>query len=188
MQIPTDYGTAFVFAFSVGLATIGVCVFCAVASVAALFIFSIKSNKKEPPTKQKQGDIKMRPNYVAKKSAWSVLSFWSIVACILIIPILVLIYRILEIKKYRIEFYDDKIITYSGLINISKRQCVFMGVTSTSINQTLAGRIFGYGDVVVDCVGKWDVDTTYIKQPMELEYYLQTKIIASNTANQFIHV
>ena len=40
MQIPTEYGEDYtVLAVSVGLATIGVCVFGAVASVAALFIF-----------------------------------------------------------------------------------------------------------------------------------------------------
>ena len=40
MQIPTEYGEDYiVLAVSVGLATIGVCVFSAVASVAALFIW-----------------------------------------------------------------------------------------------------------------------------------------------------
>ena len=39
MQISTEYGVDYmVLAVSVGLATIGVCVFSAVASVAALFI------------------------------------------------------------------------------------------------------------------------------------------------------
>ena len=52
----------------------------------------------------------MKPNYVAKKSICSALSFWSIVSCILIIPIFILALRIIAVKKYRIEFYDDKII------------------------------------------------------------------------------
>ena len=130
----------------------------------------------------------MQPNYVAKKSIASVLSFWGIVACILIIPIFVLVYKILVASKYRIEFYDDKIVTYQGLINISKKQSVVMGVTSTSVAQTLFGRMFNYGDVVVDCVGKWDVDTFGIKNPGALEAYLQTKIVQVPNNNQFIHV
>ena len=130
----------------------------------------------------------MTPNYTAKKSVVSVLSFWGIVACILIIPLFVLIYRILEVKKYRIEFFDDKIITYKGLLNTSKKQTVFMGITATSVDQPLSGKIFNYGHVKVDCVGKWDVDTTYIKNPNELEAYLQTKIISGQATNQFIHV
>lgn len=130
----------------------------------------------------------MKPNFVATKSVMAVLSFWSIVSCILIIPFFVLLFRITAIRKYRIEFYDDKIITYSGLINTTKKQSVFMGVTATSVNQTLLGKIFNYGHVKVDCVGKWDVDTTYIKNPNELETYLQSKIIQTPQANQFVHI
>ena len=130
----------------------------------------------------------MKPNYVAKKSAMAVVSFWSIVSCILIIPIFVLLFRILATKQYRIEFYDDKIITYSGLINTNKKQSVFMGVTATSVDQTLLGKIFNYGNVKVDCVGKWDIDTTYIKNPNELETYLQSKIIPTPQANQIVHI
>ncbi len=130
----------------------------------------------------------MKPNYVAKKSVMSVLSFWGIVACILIIPIFILIYKIVEVKKFRIEFYDDKIITYSGLINKRKKHTVFMGVTSTDIQQTLFGQIFNYGDIIVDCVGKWDVDTNYIKNPAKLEEYLQTKIVPVSHTNQFVHI
>ena len=130
----------------------------------------------------------MKPNYTATKSAISAISFWGIVSCILIIPIFILIFKIIAAKKYRIEFYDDKIVTYSGLINTSKKQSVFMGVTSSSINQTLLGHIFNYGDVTVDCVGKWDVDTTYIKNPKALDEYLQTKIIETTQSNQFVHI
>jgi len=130
----------------------------------------------------------MEPNYIARKSAISVLSFWRIVSCVLIIPLFVLIYRIIEVKKYRIEFYDNKIITYSGIINTTKKQSVFMGVTSTNVSQGLFGHIFNYGDVNVDCVGKWDIDTKNIKKPAELENYLQTKIIQAQQSNQFVHI
>lgn len=130
----------------------------------------------------------MKPNFVSTKSVFSVISFWKILSCILIIPIFVLIFKILAVKKYRIEFYDDKVITYSGLFNKSKKQSVFMGVTASSVNQTLWGRLFNYGNVSVDCVGKWDIDTKYIKNPNELDAYLQTKIIQSPAANQFVHI
>lgn len=130
----------------------------------------------------------MKPNLVAKKSVFSVLSFWSIVSCILIIPIFILVFRIIAVKKFRIEFYDDKIVTYSGLINTNKKQCVFMGVTASSVSQNLFGHIFNYGNVSVDCVGKWDVDTSYIKDPKRLDEYLQTKIVNAPQTNQFVHI
>ena len=130
----------------------------------------------------------MEPNYVARKSVCTVLSFWWIVGCVLIIPLIILIFRIIAVKQYRVEFYDDKIITYSGLINKSKKQVVFMGVTGTSVSKTLMGQIFNYGDVSVDCVGKWDVDTCGIKNPKGLEDYLQTKIVKISQNNQFIQM
>ena len=130
----------------------------------------------------------MQPNFVAKKSVMSEISFLRILACILIIPIFILVFRIIAVKKFRIEFYDDKIVTYKGLINTSKKQCVFMGVTASSISQGMFGHIFNYGDVTVDCVGKWDVDTTYIKNPAELDAYLQTKIVHTADTNQIVHM
>ncbi len=128
------------------------------------------------------------PNYVAKKSAWSVVTFLGIIACVLIIPIFVLIAKILIAKKYRIEFYDDKIVTYKGLINISRKQVVFAGVTGVSVKKGLKGRIFGFGDVTIVAVVKWDIDTYGIKNPEGLEDYLNTKITKISTQNQFVHI
>ena len=120
----------------------------------------------------------MKPDYVAQKSAWSCVSFLWILSCILIIPLIVLIFRIIAVKKFRLEFYEDKIIIKTGWLNTKKKQMVFMGVTSVSTEQSLWGKIFGYGTVLVDCVGKWDVRTTeYIQKPNELEEYLQTRIV-----------
>ena len=123
----------------------------------------------------------MTPEYVATKSACSVLTFWRIVLCILIIPIIPLVFRILAAKEYRLEFYADKIIVRSGFLNRKENTMVFMGVTSVSVSQTLFGQMFGYGNVMVDCVGKWDVNhTTYIKDPKKLQEYLQTRIVKAN--------
>ena len=130
----------------------------------------------------------MKPNYVAKKSIASVFSFWGIVSCVFIIPIFFLVAKIIAATNYRIEFYDDKIISYVGVINTKKKQSVFMGVTSTSIEQSLFGHMFNYGNVKVDCVGTWDIDTSGIKNPAGLEKYLQTKIVAAPRLTQFVQV
>ena len=130
----------------------------------------------------------MNPNYVATKSVAVEVTFLRVLACILIIPIFYLVYKCLEVKSYRIEFYDDKIVTYRGLISKSKRQSVFMGVASTAVTQSLKGRIFNYGSISVDCVGKWDIDTTAIKNPYALEEYLQTRIMSTTSSTPIIHV
>lgn len=126
----------------------------------------------------------MKPNYVAVKSAWGAVSFLWILSCVFVIPLFILIFRIIAIKQFRLEFYDDKIVIKSGLLNTKKKQMAFMGVTGVEVEQSLWGKLFGYGSVVVDCVGKWDVSfTTYIKEPEKLEGYLQSRIVAAQGKN-----
>ena len=125
----------------------------------------------------------MTPNYVAKKSAASVLSFWLIVFFWLVIPLIIQIARIVSAKCYSIEFYDNKIIVKSGVLNKNERQSVFAGVYAVSVSQSLAGRILGYGDISVDCPGRWDVDTVGIKNPAALKNYLEGHITASGMTN-----
>ena len=78
-----------------------------------------------------------------------------------------------------ILFYDEKIIVKSGVFNKSESQTVFSGVYSVSLSQSFMGRIFGYGDISVDCPGKWDIDTFGIKDPAALKRYLESKITSS---------
>ena len=120
----------------------------------------------------------MTPNYVAKKSVAKTLNFWLILFFWLIIPLIIQIARILKAKAYSIEFYDEKMVIKSGVLNKNERQSVFAGVYSVSISQTFWGRIWNYGDVSVDCPGKWDIDTFGIKNPRALKNYLETRISA----------
>ena len=136
----------------------------------------------------------MKPEYVAKKSACSVLSFWRIILCVLIIPIIPLVFRIMAAKEYQLEFYADKIIVRSGFLNKKEETMVFMGVTGVSVSQSFWGQLFNYGTVKVDCVGNWDVEhTTYIKDPKKLQTYLKGRIVKTNPVatpayNQYVQM
>ena len=125
----------------------------------------------------------MNPNYVAKKSKVHALNFWLILFFWLIIPLVIQIARILSAKCYSLEFYDEKMVLKSGVLNKDERQSVFMGVFSVSLSQSFFGRIFNYGDVSVDCPGPWDVDTVGIKNPVALKKYLESKITAKGVTN-----
>jgi len=122
-------------------------------------------------------------NYTVKKSVIHSISFWLVILSFLVIPLFIQIWRIIEAKNYSIEFLNNKIITRSGVLNKKEYQTVFMGVYSVSISQSFFGRIFNYGDVRVDCPGKWDVDTIGIKDPQGLKRFLESKISASQTTN-----
>ena len=150
----------------------------------------------------------MEPNYVAKKSLASAINILWIIGSILIVPFFIMLYRIIEVKRYRIEFYDDKVLVYSGVLNVNRKQVAFTGVVSVSVSQSLRGQIYNYGNVEVDCAGSfdnspamggasgfpvggarsWGVDTTYIKNPLGLEEYLQTKAVKVQSATHFVQM
>ena len=118
----------------------------------------------------------MQPNYVVKKSVVPVLSAWLILFFWLIVPLIIQIVRILAAKSYSVEFYDAKVVTKSGVLNKQEKQTVFAGVNSVSISQSFFGRMFGYGNVSVDCRGKWDIDTYGIRDPRGLKTFLESRI------------
>lgn len=96
----------------------------------------------------------MQPNYVARKSILPAFTFWRIILFFLIVPLIVLIYDIIARKKEVIEFYDDKIVYKKGVFNKSETTAAFMGVYAVNVYQSFFGRIFNYGNVKVDAVGR----------------------------------
>ncbi len=127
----------------------------------------------------------MGANYVAKKSAWGAVSIWTILFCWLIIPIVVMIFKIIALKFETIEFYDEKVVQRSGIIAKRERQSLLTNVTSVSVNQSVLGRIFNYGDVQVDLIGKWDVNTNGISNPHKLKEFLE-KYLSNKNMQQII--
>ena len=128
-----------------------------------------------------------RPNFVAKKSTFSVLNVWLILFFWLIIPLIIQIVRIVIAKHYVIEFYNQRIVVKSGVIAKHEKQTVFAGVYSVTVSQSLVARIFGYGNITVDCPGKWDIDTVGIKDPMRLKRYLTAFITTRGMNNVIIN-
>ena len=50
----------------------------------------------------------MKPEFIVKKSAWKAVTFWRIILCWLIIPLLVMIFNIISLKCEKIEFYEEE--------------------------------------------------------------------------------
>ena len=133
----------------------------------------------------------MEPNYVAKKSIFGECGgkiFLCILLCWLIVPIFIMIYMIVKTKKFRLEFYKDKVIMRRGIVNTQESHSILTTIVGVRINRSMAGNIFNYGDVIVDMVGRWDIDTTAIKDPLSLKNYLEAIMNQAGTANlnQFI--
>ena len=131
--------------------------------------------------------MKVKPNYVAKKSAWSAIRWWHILLFFLVLPLIIMICRIITEKCKRIEFYDKKIIQKSGVFEIDRKTAVFTAVLSVWVEQSLWGRIFNYGNVKVEMVGPWDFDLSGVKRPKRLQRYLETRIANIRGMHQLMH-
>ena len=142
----------------------------------------------------------MKPNYVAKKSAWAALKFWPtlivvvIAAALIVVPIilsgaintytligaaaLLVVYfifficKLIVLKCNKVEFFDDKVVQKSGVFSRHEKQSVFIGIRQVEIHQRLLQRLFKYGTVTVDVIGHWDIDLTNVKFPKRLRSYL----------------
>lgn len=117
----------------------------------------------------------MKPNFVAKKSAYSVIRLWKI---ILILPILVMIPQIIKAKSEKVEFYDDYIVEKKGVFRKVSQTYVNPGIVTVSTEQSFRGRLGNFGNIKMNVIGKpLNVDLTYIKRPKKLKAYLDTKLI-----------
>lgn len=158
-----------------------------------------------------------RPEYVAKRSAWSIIRFWRILVFWLLIPaipvvlkfaeivefedlylwlglgvwygvlIVIFICRLIKIKSHRVMFYRNRVVEKWGVFDIEKKSNVFTAVLAVRVEQKFWGRVFGYGEVKVDMVGPWDVDLTRIKKPKKLLNYLDSRIAHVKGMHQLMH-
>lgn len=127
--------------------------------------------------------------YVAVRSSlYNMKLLLAIVLCVLgIIPgVIYIVVNNIIAHHYIIEFYDDKIISKSGVINKSEHETVFKGVLSVSVNKTLRGSIFKYGDVKADVVGKNNIVLSGVKNPEGLKNYLLTRKVEAETVQHIV--
>ena len=119
----------------------------------------------------------MEPLYIAKKSKLCSFSLLRILFCWLIIPIILIIIDILKTNVEKVEFFDKKVTERNGLISKNEKETTFKGVVSVNVQQSFWGRIFNFGDVYVDLVGKNNLHLEKIAKPYELKKFLETKIV-----------
>ena len=116
-------------------------------------------------------------NYVLTKSAWKAFTIWRILFIWTVIPIIVILVHIFILKRDRTYFYDDRIISKSGVLSKHVKETSFIGVSAICVDQTLWGRMFGFGDLHVDVVGKWKVTIKGVKHPMEARDFLTRYVV-----------
>lgn len=149
--------------------------------------------------------------YVAKKSAWAhrYRLFFSIALAALFIIIgiafvtdpegaglavaafvialvfvLVIVFTVIEASRCEIRIYEKSIVTRKGILNVKETRAVMTPIIGVSVEQSFNGRIYNYGNVRIDKIGKgWDIDSTYIKKPEQFKNFLQTLMDKEDTSN-----
>ncbi len=92
----------------------------------------------------------------------------------------------LTAHSYKVFFYDDKYVIKSGVINTREDEAVFKGVLSVAVNQSVKGKMFHYGDVRVDTIGKHNIALSGVKDPESLKKYLQSRKVDAASLNHVV--
>ena len=127
-----------------------------------------------------------KPNFVMRKSAWSVVRPWHILLGFLIFPLIIMIVKIINIKDETISIYDNKVVERSGIFSKYEHTNILTHVLSVSYKQTFWGRLFNYGNIEIDVVGHWDINMKGIKNPRKAKEFLENYAAHGLGMQQFI--
>ena len=120
-----------------------------------------------------------RPHIVARKSILPAFKFWRLLTFWLIVPLIMIIVDVIKLRSQYVEFYDSFVIKKRGVFNKTEERCMFPKVMSCHVYRSFWGRVFNYGDIKVDAIGKWDVDLIGIKRPLFVRKYLENHFISA---------
>ena len=120
----------------------------------------------------------MEAKYTATRSSLFDFNFFICILLLVLglIPgIIYILVKNLSAHSYKVIFYDDKYIVKSGIINTHEDELIFKGVLAVSIDQSLKGKMFNFGDVKVDVVGANNITLCGVKDPEALKKYLLSR-------------
>ena len=103
-----------------------------------------------------------------------------------VIPLLVLAFRIINIKDETISFYNNKVVQREGIFSKREHTNILTTVLSVTVYQSFIGRIFNYGTISIDVMGQWDIDMRGIKDPMKAKAFLEQYAANGLGMNSFI--
>ena len=116
--------------------------------------------------------------YLIRKSAWSAVTPITILFFWLIIPLIIMVVRIIILKHDKTYFYKDRVICKDGILSKNETETSFVGISAVSVHQSFLGRLFKYGDIYVDVIGKWKVEIKGVKDPLRVKDYLKEFIVS----------
>lgn len=126
-------------------------------------------------------------DYVIRKSAWKALNLLTILLIWTIIPLIIVIIRIIILKHDKTYFYENRIISKYGVLSKHEAETSIVGVSAICVDQSLLGRIFGFGDIHIDVIGKWKVTIKGAKKPMQAKEFLTKYLVTKADITPVLH-
>ena len=103
-----------------------------------------------------------------------------------VIPLLILAFKIINIKDETISFYNNKVVQREGIFSKREHTNILTTVLSVTVYQSFIGRIFNYGTITIDVMGQWDIDMRGVKDPMKAKAFLEQYAANGLGMNAFI--
>ena len=130
----------------------------------------------------------MKPLITIRKTMWSLTwtFIWTIFLSFLIFPVFYLIYRIVAVRSYYTEVYEDRVIDYGGVFNKSKNEHSITKVLGVNKTQSFFGNMFDYGNISVNLVGSRGLLYNGIGDVNKVEQFFKSRIINANELKQAI--
>ena len=100
---------------------------------------------------------------------WVPIVLWFTVGVLILIGPFVAIYKILQIKTMEFGVTDKRVITKYGIISRSTDEMRIPSVETVEIKQSVFGRIFGYGNIIVTGNGISDVVFPFMSDPIKVK-------------------
>lgn len=85
------------------------------------------------------------------------------------------LYNFLLLKKVKIILFEKSIVTKAGIISVAESEIALKKIEEVQVYQSLLGRIFNYGDIIINKAGSFDT-LYHIKNPFEFKNFLQQQI------------
>lgn len=95
------------------------------------------------------------------------------------VPVVFIVVDVIILRCQYVEFYDSFVIKKRGVFNKTEEKCMFPKILSCHVHRSFWGRIFNFGNIQIDVIGKWDVDLTFIKRPLYVRKYLENHFISA---------
>lgn len=95
------------------------------------------------------------------------------------IMLLIIIGFIIYTRSTYVKFYDGHVVKHKGVFSKHIEKCMLPKIISCNVHCSFWGRIFKFGDVKIDTIGKWDIDLIGYKYPNRIRKRLEPYFISA---------